>query len=161
MVRVSLLAASALLLGLCGSASAGTVSGTPFTVQVNVVAGCVITTDVAGPIDFGSAAPSDPTPADVPSQVGVNCTNTAPYKIRFTSVNPVTGNTDRQMTFGADSVGYQIRAGATLIGNTNATGLGGTGTGAIQTTNLNFHINAWTPAALGVYTDTVTLQVDF
>jgi spore coat protein U-like protein len=161
MFRVSLLAASAFVLGMCGAASAGTVAGTPFVVQVTVTAGCTINSGPTGTIDFGSNAGSGPVPADIASSVGVTCTNTSPYKIRFTSTNPVSGNTNRTMVNGAENIGYQIRQGVTLIGDTNATGIGATGTGALQTTAINFHVNNWTPVTPAVYTDNVTLQVDF
>ena len=161
MLRVSLLAASALVLGLCGTASAGTISGAPFTVQVTVTASCTINSGPTGSIDFGSNAGSGPVPADIASSVGVTCTNTSPYKIRFTSTNPVTGNTNRTMVNGAENIGYQIRQGVTLIGDNAATAFGATGNGALQTTAINFHINNWTPVTPAVYTDSVTLQVDF
>jgi spore coat protein U-like protein len=162
MRRVSLLAAAALVAGLTGGASAGTVSGTPFVVQVTVSAGCTINSGPSGTIDFGVNSGTGPIPADIASSVGVTCTNTSPYVIRFTSTNTVTANTDRTMVNGANTVGYQIRQGTTPIGNTNATGFGATGNGALQTTAINFHINSWpTPVPPGVYADNVTLQVDF
>jgi spore coat protein U-like protein len=161
MFRVSLLAASALVLGLCGTASAGTVSGTPFTVQVTVTAGCTINSGPTGSIDFGSNDGSGPAPADIASSVGVTCTNTSPYKIRFTGTMSGASHTDRLMVNGAENIGYQIRQGVTLIGDNTATAFGGTGNGALQTTAINFHINNWTPVTPAVYTDNVTLQVDF
>ena len=161
MIKVSILAAAALVAGMCGGASAGTVSGSPFVVQVTVTAGCNINSGPSGTIDFGSNAGTGPAPADISSSVGVTCTNASPYVIRFTSTMPVTSNTDRTMVNGAESIGYQIRQGATLIGDTKGTGFGGTGSGVLQTTAINFHINNWTPVTPAVYTDSVTLQVDF
>ena len=163
MLRVSMFAASSLVLGMCSAASAGTVSGTAFTVQVTDVAGCTISSGPTGTIDFGSYAGTAAAPPDVASSVGVICTNTSPYVIRFTSTNPVASNTDRTMVNGAENIGYQIRktSTSTLIGNTNATGIGATGSGVLQTTAINFHINNWTPVTPAVYTDSVTLQVDF
>ena len=161
MFKASLAALTVLPLCMSGAAMAGTTSGTAFTVQVTVVAGCNINSGPTGTIDFGSAAGTAAAPADVASSVQVTCTNTSPYVIRFTSVNPVTGNTNRTMVNGAQNIGYQIRQGVTLIGNTNATGFGATGNGAAQTTAINFHINNWTAVTPAVYTDSVTLQVDF
>ena len=160
MFRVFLLAA-ALVAGMCSGASASTVSGTPFAVQVTVTAGCNINSGPSGMIDFGSNVSVGPAPADIASSLGVTCTNSSPYVIRFTSTNPVTGHTDRTMVNGAQSVSYQIRQGATLIGDTNATGLGATANGGLQTTAIIFHIVGWAPVSPNTYTDTVTLQVDF
>lgn len=163
MLRVSLFAASALVLGMCGSASAGTVSGSPFTVQVTVTAGCTISSGPSGTIDFGSVVYTATPPSDIGSTVDVACTNTSPYVIRFTSSNPVASNTNRTMVNGAENVGYQILDSSTLspIGNTNATGIGATGNGLVQSTPILFHINNWSPVTPAVYTDSVTLQVDF
>lgn len=147
----------------CSPVLAGTTSGTPFTVQVTITAGCAINSGPTGTIDFGSVAGTAATPADIASSVSVTCTNTTPYVVRFTSSNAVTGNTNRIMANGAQSIGYQIikTAGSVLIGNTNATGISATGNGAAQVTPINFHINTWTPVTPAVYTDSVTLQVDF
>ena len=155
-------AASALVSGMCGTASAGTASGTPFTVQVAVTAGCAISTSLGGStIDFGSVASTAAAPSDIASSVGVTCTSGAGYSLRFTSLNAMTANTARFMKFGTNSIGYQIRQGTTVIGDDNLNSFGGTGNGAVQNTAINFHINSWTPGALGTYTDQVTLQVDF
>ena len=161
MLKLSLASIASLALCMGGASHAGTTSGTAFTVQVTVVAGCNINSGPSGTIDFGSAAGTAAAPADVASAVQITCTNASPYVIRFTSVNTVTGNTSRIMVNGAQNIGYQIRQGVTLIGNTNATGFGATGSGAAQTTAINFHINNWTPVTPAVYTDSVTLQVDF
>lgn len=161
MLKSAVAALAALSLFTGGASWAGTTSGVAFTVQVTVVAGCNINSGPSGTIDFGSAAGTGAAPADVASSVSITCTNTSPYVIRFTSVNPVTGNTSRTMVNGAQNIGYQIRQGVTLIGNTNATGFGATGNGAAQTTAINFHVNNWTPVTPAVYTDSVTLQVDF
>ena len=162
MIRVSLLAAAALVAGMCGAASAGTVSGTPFTVQVTVTSGCVINTGPTSTIDFGTWPGTSIVPPDIASSVGVTCTSGSAYTMRFTSVNTVGANhVDRVMLNGVQPIGYQIRAGATAIGDNTATGLGGTGSGAQQNTAINFHINSWTPVLTGLYIDNVTLQVDF
>jgi spore coat protein U-like protein len=161
MFRIALFASAALAIGMSASAQAGTTSGTPFTVQVTIVAGCAINSGPTGTIDFGSVSGAAAAPADIASSVSVTCTNTTPYSWHFNSVNAVTGNTDRVMKNGAVTLGYQIRQGVTLIGNTIATGVSATGNGAAQATAINFHINSWTPVAPAVYTDTVTLQVDF
>ena len=151
-------------MALCGPASAlTTISGAPFTVQVTVTASCAINTGPSGTIDFGSNAGTGPAPGDIGSSVGVTCTNGSAYNIRFTSTNAVTANTNRIMVNGAENIGYQIRktSNSALIGDNTATSLAGTGTGVLQTTAINFHINNWTPVTPALYTDSVTLQVDF
>jgi len=159
----SFAAAAALAAVSSGLAFAGTTSGTPFTVQVTVDAGCNIDTgSPTGTINFGTVAGTAAAPADVSGNMVVTCTNTTPYRIYFTSTNTVTGNTNRIMNAGgAENIGYQIRQGTTPIGNTPATGYSGTGNGSQQTTAINFHINSWTPITPGTYTDTVTMNVDF
>ena len=156
------------LLAANGPAVAGITTGTPFTVQVTVTAGCTINTgSPTGTYDFGPVAGTAATPTDISANVLVTCTNTSPYTLYFTSSNTVTGNTARIMkpATGTDTVPYQIRQGATAIGNTSATGFGATGNGSSQTTAINFHITNWSPTvsavAPAVYSDTVTLQVNF
>ena len=170
MIKLNCFLTAALLSISSGAALAGTTSGTPFTVQVTVTAGCNISAgSPSGTYDFGPVAGTAATPADIAANVVVTCTNTTPYTIYFTSVNTVTGNTARIMkpAVGADTVPYVIRQGVTLIGNTKATGFGTglTGNGSAQTTAINFHITSWSPTvaavAPAVYSDTVTLQVDF
>jgi spore coat protein U-like protein len=160
MLRISFFAAAALVLGTTGGAQAGLTSGTPFTVQVTITAGCNINSGPTGTIDFGTVAGTASAPADIASSVSITCTNTTAYTMRFTSTN-TTSTTSRLMKNGAQSIGYQIRQGVTLIGDTVPTGIGATGNGAAQSTAINFHINSWTPVTPAVYTDSVTLQVDF
>ena len=50
------LAATVFFAAFAGAAQAATTSGTPFTVQVTVTAGCNINSGPTGTIDFGSAA---------------------------------------------------------------------------------------------------------
>ncbi len=159
--------AAALAVSASSSAYAGTTSGTPFTVQVTVNAGCNIDSGPTGTVDFGAVAGTATAPADVSSTILVTCTNTTVGKIYFTSTNTVTSNTDRIMTAvgpSTDQIGYQIRNGTTPIGNTAVTGYSFTSTGAQHTLNANFHLTNWNPAAPftpDVYRDTVTMHVDF
>ena len=158
----SFAAAAALAVVSSGMAYAATTSGTPFTVQVTVTAGCNIDTgSPTGVVNFGSHAGTGATPSDVSGNMIVTCTNTTAYSIYFTSGNTVTGNTNRIMVNGAESIGYQIRQGTTAIGNTPATGYSATGNGTSQSTAINFHITSWTPVTPGIYSDTVTMNVDF
>lgn len=157
------LAATVFLAAFAGAAQAATTSGTPFTVQVTVTAGCNINSGPTGTIDFGSAAGTGAAPADVASAVNVTCTSGTTYDIYFVSANS-TGTTSRLMTNGgtADTVGYQILSGATPIGDSTALAtISGTGTGAAQNYPISFHINAWGPVEPLTYTDTVTLTVEF
>lgn len=157
-------AATAMMaMGCIAPALAGTTSGTPFTVQVTVTAGCNIDTgSPTGTINFGSVAGTAAAPADISANMVVTCTNTTPYKVYFGSSNTVTANTNRVMSAGgSETIGYQIRQGTTPIGNTAATGYSATGSGVSQTTAINFHITNWTPVTPAIYTDTVTMHVDF
>lgn len=145
-----------------GSANALTTSGTSFTVSLPIVAGCTISSP-SGTVSFASA--STAAPADVTSSMSVTCTNTTPYNTYFTSANTVTGNTTRTLrgTGGnLATVSYQILSGATAIGNTNLTGLAGTGTGSATVTTLTFRItSAWALIKPDTYSDVVTMNVDF
>lgn len=155
------LSAAACLVLPTQSANAATTSGTAFTVQVTVTAGCNISTDVSGPVDFGSAPGTGPAPADVNRTVGMTCTNGTGYSVYFTSSNAMTG-TNRFMVNGGESIGYQILHSGSPVGNTAGTGITGlTGTGAAQTYPLVFNINDWSAVTPQIYTDTVTMQVDF
>ena len=157
----SIAAAAALAVVSCGTAYAGITSGTPFTVQVTVTAGCNITTD-GSTVTFATTAGTAAAPADQTPSVAITCTNTTPYTIYFGSANTVTGNVNRIMTNGAQSIGYQIRHAGGTIGNTLATGWApGNGTGSAQTWGLVFRITNWTPVTPNTYTDTVTMNVEF
>lgn len=155
------LAAAACLLAFSAAPSfAQTTSGTSFTVQVTVTKGCSITTDVAGPVDFGSAAGTAAAPANQNRTVEITCTNGTGYDVYFTSANAMTG-TNRFMVNGAESIGYQILRTGTPVGNTAGTGFNATGSGTAQSYPIVFNINAWSPVTPNTYTDTVTMQVDF
>ena len=137
------------------------VSGTQFTVQVTVTAGCKIDTGPTGTINFGSVSGVASAPGDVASSFAVTCTDTTPYKYYFVSTNPVTSSVNRVMTNGANSVGYKIVQGTADMPNVLTTSVGATGSGISQTYPLTFKVTNWTPTAPGVYTDTVTLSVEF
>jgi spore coat protein U-like protein len=157
----SILAGLALSVGLSAYAAAETTSGTPFTVQVTVTAGCKIDSGPTGTINFGSVSGVAAAPADIGSSFAVTCTNTTPYKYYFTSVNTVTTAVNRVMVNGANTVGYKIKQGSTDMPNVATNNIGGTGNGASQTYPLTFTVTNWTPTAPGTYTDTVTLSVEF
>lgn len=78
----SITAAAALAVVSSGIALAATTSGTPFTVQVTVTAGCNIDTgSPSGTINFGSVAGTAAAPSDVSGNMVVTCTNSTPYTI--------------------------------------------------------------------------------
>ncbi len=158
----SIAAAAALAVLSGGAALAAVTSGTPFTVQVTVTSGCNINAgSPSGTINFGSQAGTAAAPADISANIVVTCTTGTAYTVYFTSIN-TTGTSSRLMTSGAESIGYQIRTGTTPIGDTLATGYAaGTGNGASQTYPINFHINSWSAVTPNIYTDTVTMQVEF
>ncbi len=151
-----------LLASFHGPAAAATVSGTGFAVQVTVTDGCSITTD-GSTVTFAATAGTAAAPADQTTDIGITCGNSVGYSFYMTSANTVTGNTNRIMTNGAESIGYRIlNGGVTPVGNTLGTGITGlTGTGFEQTYTLTFNINNWSAVTPNTYTDTVTLQVEF
>jgi len=162
MVRRSLLALTACCMVSPG-AFAGTTAGTQFTVQVQLTAGCNIVTDVTGPIVFTTTAGTAATPADVSATASITCTNTTPYDLHMTTTN------DFKMVNGANKIPYLVLAtpgasqrtlGSTLI----TTSFTGTGSGTAQTIPFVFRIPSasWTPTLPpGIYSDTLTLNVDF
>ena len=144
-----------------GNGYAATTSGTGFTVQMTVSAGCAITTD-GSTVTFATTAGTAAAPADQTLDVGITCTSGTGYTLDVTSANTVTGNTNRIMVNGGNSIGYRILQGANVIGNTQPTGLTGlTGTGSEQTYTLTLNINSWSAVPPATYSDTATLQVDF
>ena len=159
---ISAFALSAALIAFpLNNVTAATTSGTGFTVQVQVTAGCAITTDGAA-VTFASTAGTAAAPADQTHSVGITCTTGTGYTLYITSANTVTGNTARIMTNGSESIGYRILQGANVIGNTVGTGLGSlTGSGIEQSYTLTYNITNWTAVTPNTYTDTATLQVDF
>lgn len=162
LIRFSALALSAALVTLpLNYVTAATTSGTGFAVQVTVTAGCAISTDGAA-VTFPATAGTAAAPADQTHNVGITCTNGTGYTLYVTSANTVTGNTARIMTNGAESIGYRILQGVTVLGNTVGTGLSGlTGDGSEQTYTLTYNITNWSAVTPQLYTDTATLQVDF
>ena len=158
----SIMTSVAFSIAFASYASAQTVvSGAQFTVQVTVNAGCKIDSGPSGTINFGSASGVAAAPGDVASSFAVTCTNTTPYKYYFASSNAVTSSVNRQMKNGSSSVGYKILQGTTEMPNVATTEVGATGSGVSQTYPLTFRVTNWTPTAPGVYTDTVTLSVEF
>ena len=99
----------------------------------------------------------------------VNCTATVPYVVTAgQGTYPGSGSTDpapvRQMANGTFRLGYSIyqNSGRSMVlGNTQGTGLPGTGAGVAQTITLYGQIPAGLNQPSGTYTDTVILSVTY
>ena len=99
----------------------------------------------------------------------VNCTATVPYVVTAgQGTYPGTGSSDaapiRQMASGTHRLGYSIyqNSGRSIVfGNTQGTGLPGTGAGVAQTITLYGQIPAGLNEPSGTYTDTVILSVTY
>ncbi len=154
--------AAALLAVFAVPANAGSIAGRSFQVHVGVAAGCMIKTDIAA-INFGSVSGASATgPAAQTASPVIICTKTTPYSLHMTTLNRF------RMNFGAaHRIAYTVRA--SLGGKTVRLGrrqvvsnFSFLGTGAPQIVAMAFAIRAWTTTNIpGVYTDTVTMNVDF
>lgn len=160
LVRIGLLAASALF---AGPAFAQTAT-TQFNVQITITAECLINS--ATDLNFGSpgviAADIDAT-----STITVQCTNGTPYDIGL-DAGAGTGATvaARLMTGpGSETVTYSLYTDAAhsdVWGNTIATDtVTGTGTGSAQAFTVFGQVQAQSTPAAGVYNDTVTVTVTY
>jgi spore coat protein U-like protein len=159
--KISLIAALIPLMYAQCSFASTTTSGTAFPVSLTVNSACTIN---SGPTAVTFAASNLTAPADQTSSVSITCTSTTPYNVYFTSANTVTSNTTRELLNGTNSISYQIlntSSSNTPIGNTAATGISATGTGAAAVTNLGFHVSSYGTPVPGTYTDTVTLNVTY
>jgi len=136
---------------------AGTVSGASFTVSVTVNAGCTISADLAN-IAFTATAGTAAAPGSVSQNASILCTNGTPYDFHMTTTNGF------KMVNGANNIPYTITAAGKLMTTSVPATLSNTGTGVAQSVPFVFAIPAasWSPTnPTGVYSDTVTMNVDF
>lgn len=144
-------------------ALAQTTTGSQFNVQVQVTAGCKITTDIAGPVSFAATPGTSAAPTDVSSTASIVCTSTTPFDLNMSTVNGF------KMINGAAQIPYVVLAtpGGTqrTLGSTQiTTGFTGTGSGVAQSIPFVFRIPSasWVSSLpLGTYSDTLTLNVNF
>jgi spore coat protein U-like protein len=153
---------AACLLQSVSSSFAVTTTAT-FTVQVTIVATCVINS--TSTLNFGSQGVFTAN-VDQQSTISVQCTNTTPYNIGLDAgVGSGATVAVRKMTAGAATVNYSLYSdsgrntvwGTTIGSNTVAA----TGNGAAQSYTVYGRIPAQTTPAPGAYTDTVTVTVTY
>lgn len=159
------------LLVAAGGTQAATDS-TTFKVKIVIKESCTISTTAPTDVDFGTVTRDSATANyDAAGKLNVNCSDGTPYAIGLTgganstgtASSPVAG--DRRMKHASLTEYvpydlYQDASRATFWGNTTASKLSGTGTGASvavpvygRLTDVNF------PA--GTYEDTVTATVTY
>jgi spore coat protein U-like protein len=161
--RVGFAALLALAIG-CNPATAGTSTGT-LSVSASVVAVCILGNAT---LAFGTYNPTSATPLTATTTVTLTCSLGTPYNIGMgTGSGTGATTTLRVMTSGANTLGYKIfqnSADTTNWGNTVGTD---TYTGTSSTSSLTNTINiygqipAGEAAAVGSYTDSVTMTVTF
>jgi spore coat protein U-like protein len=152
---------------LASGTAAADVQSDNLNVSATVVATCTI---VAAPVNFGTydiTAPGDHTAT---GSVTVNCSQGAPVFVTLgQGVTPGTGSTDavpaRQMDAGTGTMlGYNLfqDAGFTRAwGNTAATSVGTSGTGANQALVVYGVIPAGQAVPSGTYQDSVIATVNY
>jgi Spore Coat Protein U domain len=158
------------------SAEAGVVSAGSFTVSITISGGCAVTTPDTTNINFGAygyttAGPSVGT--NPTNSVQVLCTNSTPYMLRAAGTTPTGSTTYNMANASAENIPYTISAAypsataQSLVNSATPAGAitGGVGTAAAQTIALTYALGAWPFASSaphpGVFTDNVTLNVDF
>ena len=162
-MRKNLLPSVAAWLALMSGAAHGTTTTTPFTVQITIVASCVINS--AGTLNFGnqnvltSAVPGT-------STIQVQCTNTTPYNIGLNAgTAPGATVTTRKMTNAGNTISYSLYSNAGMTtnwGNTVGTDtVAATGNGAAQSYTVYGQVPAQTTPAPATYTDTITVTVTY
>jgi len=161
--RTGLIALVALAVG-CNSATAGTNTGT-LTVTASVAAVCIIGNAT---LAFGAYNPTSGTATTANATTTLTCTLGTPYNI---GMSPGAGTgatvTLRIMTSGTNTLGYKLFQNAALTtnwGNTVGTDTysNTSSTSSLtQTITIYGQIPASEAAAVGSYTDTVTMTVTF
>jgi spore coat protein U-like protein len=156
--------ASALSVILLSSWSEAATTTTTFTVQITIVANCIINS--ASTLNFGGAQGVLAANVDQTSTISVQCTNTTPYNV---GLNAGTGAgatvAVRKMTSGGNTINYSLytdAARSVVWGNTVATDtVSATGSGAAQSYTVYGRVPPQTTPAPATYTDTITVTVTY
>ena len=145
--------------GLASAASAGSATAN-LGVSASIAATCTISTSA---VAFGAFAG---TQVDATGTVTANCITGTAWTIGLgtgTGTGATTSN--RKMTSGANTLGYQLFSDSTRTTNWgNAIGtdtLAGTGTGASQNQTVYGRIPTGSVPAAGSYSDTVVATINF
>ncbi|MPZ17794.1 MAG: hypothetical protein GEV06_07775 [Luteitalea sp.] len=131
------------------------------TSQLVIDPNCTIT---ANPLSFGTV--TGITGHEATSNLSATCTPNAAYTITLNG-GSVSGNVnERQMRLGPgpDTVDYQLYrdSGRTQVwGDTQATGVTGSGTGSAQSIPVYGSVPAQGPKPPGLYQDTITATITF
>jgi len=155
-------ALAALAFGLAAPALAQTATAN-LAVSATVVNNCSIT---ANPIVFGNYDPITAAAVDGAGSVVVTCTATRAWWVGLgAGSGGATAGVSRSMSLGASRLGYELyqdNGRTTVWGNTQATGVAGTGSGAAQTVPVYGRVAAGqTTVPAGGYADSVVATVNF
>ena len=157
------LLAAALLAGTAPATAA--TATTTFAVNATVVATCSVS---ASPLNFGAAIPSPVNDnVDATSTITATCSSTVPYTV---ALNAGQGSAAtmavRKLTSGTNSMDYTLytdAARSTVWGDGTAGSVVNnlTGTGAAQTLTVFGRIPAGQAPMAGIYSDRITVTVNF
>ncbi|HSB18534.1 MAG TPA: spore coat U domain-containing protein [Anaeromyxobacteraceae bacterium] len=155
-------ALAALALGLAAPALAQTATAN-LAVSATVINNCSIS---ANPIVFGNYDPVAATAVDGAGSVVVTCTASRAWWVGLgAGSGGATAGVSRSMSLGASRLGYELYSDSgrsTVWGNTQPTGVGGTGSGAAQTVPVYGRVAAGqTTVPAGAYADSVVATVNF
>lgn len=166
MKRHTRLALAALAMVPClapGLASAATAS-TTFLVNTTVLTSCTVT---ALPLAFTTYNPTTATPTDTTTTMAVLCTSGTPYTVALNKGTNGAATTARKMilTGGTDLLPYELYTNTgrtTNWGNTDSSDtMAGSASGILQTLTVYGRIPAGATVPAGVYTDTVTVSINY
>lgn len=162
-LRVSLTVAAASLVGPIGAQAASTTTTLP--VAATVVSTCVV---AATPLVFGNYSSTTATATEADSRIVVLCTPGAVYDVALDAGQNSNDVTARKLAGagpGSDTLDYAIFRDAGRAQNWGTTPgsdtVTGTGTGADQVHTVYGSIPAQQAAAIGAYSDVVTVTVSY
>jgi|SRR5215831_3983802 len=151
-------------LSLVGGSAYATTTTSTFSVDVTIVAQCLINS--ASNLSFGSSQGVLSANVDQTSTIVVQCTNTTAYDI---GLDAGTGSgasvATRKLTHSGATINYSLYTNigrSTVWGNTVSTDtVSATGNGAAQSYTVYGRIPPQTTPAPAAYTDTITVTVTY
>ena len=148
--------------GNCAAIGITNATAFSFAVSASYSAVCTVTADT---MDFGASITTLSSPIDSMATVTTTCSAASPYTIGLNDGLQATGSMQRNMSFGANRLPYQLFQDSnrtTLWGNAGANRKAGTGSGSPQAHQVFGRIpaSASTPAS-GTYHDTVIVTVTY
>ncbi len=163
MFRKSVLRSIAILAGVLPLAAPAATATGSLAVSATVLDVCTVS---ALPIAFGNFSPSG-SATDATTTITVLCTLNTPYTIRLDDGANGSAVTARKMKIaaGTDTLDYALYSDASRTqnwGETDGTdSVAGTGTGLSASHTVYGRISASQYVPAGVYTDTVTITVNY